>query len=185
MGGDGIELPTSCSIWQGVAPRARMARPLAGGVASAWRVTRRRRDRPDPRGYPPNPHPRATSESQRVVAPDTREADAELDKLALRSRLAVIGAGKLDAATLTQVYDKLIERAMGDGHVANGAAKILLDLARATVDDVPRDTETISLEEMSREERVALYARVLAATTGDADADPTPGPPPPASARDS
>jgi hypothetical protein len=120
-----------------------------------------------------------------VVAPDTREADAELDKLALRSRLAVIGAGKLDAATLTQVYDKLIERAMGDGHVANGAAKILLDLARATVDDVPRDTETISLEEMSREERVALYARVLAATTGDADADPTPGPPPPASARDS
>jgi hypothetical protein len=38
---------------------------------------------------------------------------------------------------------------------------------------------------MSREERVALYARVLAATTGDADADPTPGPPPPASARDS
>jgi hypothetical protein len=46
----------------------------------------------------------------------------------LRARLAVIGARQLDAQTLPSVYSKLIERAQGDGHIANGAANILLDL---------------------------------------------------------
>jgi hypothetical protein len=115
-----------------------------------------------------------------------RPTDAELDKLALRARLAVIGAGKLDAAALQCVYDGLLSRAMGDGHVANGAAKILLDLARAAVDDDVRSTDATSLEEMSRDERVALYAaswrrrRRAAMTT-----TPPPTLFPPASARDS
>jgi hypothetical protein len=81
---------------------------------------------------------------------------------------------RLDAAALQRVYDGLLSRD-GDGHVANGAAKILLDLARAAVDDDVRSTDATSLEEMSWEERVALYARVLAAREEGGDDDhPTP-----------
>jgi hypothetical protein len=117
-------------------------------------------------GHDPSELGRLSGTARREKARQ-RETDVELDKLALRARLAVIGAGKLDAAALQRVYDGLITRAQGDGHVANGAAKILLDLARATVDDVVRDTDATPLEEMSMEERAALYARVLAATEGD------------------
>jgi hypothetical protein len=54
----------------------------------------------------------------------------------------------------------LRRRAQGDGHVANGAAKILLDLARATVEEAPDDVETRPLEDMTPAEKVALFARL-------------------------
>lgn len=66
---------------------------------------------------------------------------------------------------MTDVYAGLLARARGDGHVANGAAKILLDLARTTVDVDPTDPDTKPLEDMTSEERIALYARVYAALT--------------------
>ena len=90
----------------------------------------------------------------------SRKADAELDRLALRARLAVIGAGQLDAQALTDVYAGLLARARGDGHVANGAAKILLDLARTTVEVDPTDPDTKPLEDMTAEERIALFVRL-------------------------
>jgi hypothetical protein len=97
-----------------------------------------------------------------------REVDADLNKLALRARLAVIGAGQLDAQALTDVYAGLLARALGDGHVANGAAKLLLDLARASVEADVTDPDAKPLEELTPEERVALYARLLE-TLGDGD----------------
>jgi hypothetical protein len=110
-------------------------------------------------------HPRYPSPANDEPRPDgwpltAREADADLNKLALRARLAVIGAGRLDAATLDTVYSKLIERATGDGHVANGAAKILLDLARATVEVPTDDPDHKPLEELTPEERIALFVRL-------------------------
>jgi hypothetical protein len=89
-----------------------------------------------------------------------READADLNKLALRARLAVIGAGQLDAQALTDVYAGLLARALGDGHVANGAAKILLDLARAAVEVPTDDPDAKPLAEMTPEERIAMLARL-------------------------
>jgi hypothetical protein len=75
-----------------------------------------------------------------------READADLNKVALRARLAVIGAGTLDAQSLRRVYDKLLARALGNGHVANGATKIVLDLARASVEDAGLEKEQVLQE---------------------------------------
>jgi hypothetical protein len=56
-----------------------------------------------------------------------RERDAELDKLTVRARLAAVTARELTVATLTEVYRHLIDRAVHrSGHVANGAAKLVL-----------------------------------------------------------
>jgi hypothetical protein len=81
----------------------------------------------------------------------------------------VIGAAQLDAQALTDVYAGLLARARGgDGHVANGAAKILLDLARATVEADPTDPDTKPLDEMTPEERVAMLVRLDKALREDA-----------------
>jgi hypothetical protein len=106
-----------------------------------------------------------------------READAELDRLTPRARLAVRGAQHLDAATLDRVFSTLVSRAVGDGHVANGAAKLLLDMARAAVEADVTDPDAKPLEEMSAEERVALYTALLREGAGDAGDDPTLPPP--------
>jgi hypothetical protein len=61
------------------------------------------------------------------------KADAELDSLTVEGRVATILARTLTAAELTDLIGKAIERAKGDGHVANAASGQLVDLAlRAT-----------------------------------------------------
>jgi hypothetical protein len=73
----------------------------------------------------------------------------------------VKGAQHLDAATLDDIFRALVSRAKWDGHLANGAAKLALDLARAAVEAEPTDPDVKPLESMSAEERIALYTRLL------------------------
>jgi hypothetical protein len=64
--------------------------------------------------------------------------------------------------TFRAVLAGLKTRAAGDGHAANGAAKILLDLARAAAedddraDDLPPDLEW---DDMTPEQRAVARAR--------------------------
>jgi hypothetical protein len=88
-----------------------------------------------------------------VVAPNC-------SKLALRARLAVIAAGELDPDSIRAVLRSLKQRAHGHGHVANGAAKNLLDLAQAAVEDDPVADDTKPLAEMTPAEEGALLARI-------------------------
>jgi hypothetical protein len=122
-----------------------------------------------------------------VVAPEGREADAELARLTLRAQLAVLGQSVLTPERIRAMLTALADEATtGQGHVRIQAARTLLDLIRAATDAEPTDPDAKPLEEMSAEERVALYARVLAATEdGGEQAGIPPAPPPLASARDS
>jgi hypothetical protein len=123
-------------------------------------------------GHDPSNLGRLSGKARREKARQ-READAELDRLTLRARLAVKGAQHLDAKTLDDVFSTLVSRAVGDGHVANGAAKLLLDMARAAVESDVTDPDTKPLEEMSAEERIALYTALLRdESDGDEGDDP-------------
>jgi hypothetical protein len=85
----------------------------------------------------------------------------------------VKGSQHLDAATLDKIFATLVERAQGDGHVANGAAKLALDLARAAVEVEPTDPDATPLESMTPEERIALYTALLRdESDGDEGDDP-------------
>ena len=58
-------------------------------------------------GHDPSTLGRLSGKARREKA-HAREADAELDKLTLRARHAVVGARRLDALTLDAVYAGLI-----------------------------------------------------------------------------
>lgn len=91
-----------------------------------------------------------------------READAELSKLTLRAQHAVTAQRKLGGGRLADIYDGLIEVAL-DGaseHARVAASKLLLDLARAAVEENPTDPDKKPLEEMTPAERVALFVRL-------------------------
>jgi hypothetical protein len=105
-------------------------------------------------GHDPSNLGRLSGKARREKA-HAREADADLNKLALRARLAVIGAGQLDAQALTDVAT-----GHDSGHVRVQASRLLLDLARASVEDAPEDPDSKPLVEMSPEEKVAMLARL-------------------------
>jgi hypothetical protein len=87
--------------------------------------------------------------------------DAEVNKLALRPRLAVLAAGELDARSIRAVFAQLKDQAInGHGHVQIQAARLLFDLANGTVEDMPRDPEDTPFQEMTPGERAALLAKL-------------------------
>jgi hypothetical protein len=97
----------------------------------------------------------------RPIRAPSAARDAQLDKLTVQARLAVGLAGELTTERLRDVLTGLVRRAQGDGHVANGAAKILLDLSRAATeggeeDELPMDARW---EELTPEQRAVARAR--------------------------
>jgi class 3 adenylate cyclase len=97
----------------------------------------------------------------RPIRAPSAARDAQLDKLTVQARLAVGLAGELTTERLRDVLTGLVRRAQGDGHVANGAAKILLDLSRAATeggeeDGLPMDARW---EELTPEQRAVARAR--------------------------
>jgi len=119
----------------------------------------RRRSRTLRGGHDPSKLGRLSVKARRERA-GSRGCDAEQSKLTLRARLAVIAASELDEEALRAVIRGLKHRAQGDGHVANGAAKLLLELARAAVEDEPVEDDAVALEDMTPAQKAALLARI-------------------------
>lgn len=91
-----------------------------------------------------------------------REANAELSKLTLRAQHAVTAQRKLGNGRLADIYDALIQVALNGAseHACVAASKLLLDLARAAVEENPTDPDKKPLEEMTPAERIALFVRL-------------------------
>jgi hypothetical protein len=58
-----------------------------------------------------------------------RETDAAHDRLTVQARLAVVSARKLTTAELDDLFERALQRAKGDGHVANAAFAQVMALA--------------------------------------------------------
>jgi hypothetical protein len=105
---------------------------------------------------PPDCVPRSDKRTTGRERKAQRERDAELDKLTIHARLAAVTARELTVATLTQVYRQLIHWPVhGSGHVANGAAKLVLELGRAAIEDEPEHIEGVAWENMTPAQRAA------------------------------
>ena len=89
------------------------------------------------------------------------ERDAELNRLTVQARLATAIAAKLTYADLAELIAGLVERAKGNGHVANGAAAQLLAMARvASGDEGDADTEGMDYADMTPAQRAARRAEL-------------------------
>jgi len=61
--------------------------------------------------------------------------------------------------TLTEIFRQLIDRALhASGHVANGAAKLIFELASAGNEDEAEEVEGVAWEEMTPAQRAAARA---------------------------
>jgi rubrerythrin len=89
-----------------------------------------------------------------------RERDAELDKLTVQARLATVGARKLTAAVLAQLYDELLDQAMNStGHVKRQAIETVFRLAQLAVEG-DDDPEGVAWADMTPAQRAAARAIV-------------------------
>jgi hypothetical protein len=116
-------------------------------------------------GHDPSNLGRLSGKARREKARQ-RDADAELAKLTLQAQHAV-EAQRVLGGRLGDVYAGLLAIATGgqSEHARVSASKLLLDLARAAM-AAPDNPDATPLEEMTPEQRVALYERVLARVDG-------------------
>jgi hypothetical protein len=92
----------------------------------------------------------------------TRTEAAEHNALTVQARLALAAAKLLTTAELERVISRLVERAKGDGHVANAAASQLLSLAAAAAGygEEDDDIEGLDPAKMTPAQRATYRAQL-------------------------
>jgi len=88
---------------------------------------------------------RSNSANARREKAAQREMDAAHDRLTVQARLAVVSARKLTTAQLDELFDRALDRAKGDGHVANAAFAQVMSLYGRAVRDALAPTPMTGL----------------------------------------
>ena len=112
-------------------------------------------------GHDPSELGRLSGEARREKARKRLEA-AEHDALTVQARLGLAVAKLLTTAELERVMSGLIQRAQGDGHVANVAASQILSLAAAAAGygEETDDIEGLDPQDMTPAQRATYRAQL-------------------------